>query len=256
MAGKAEIYQLVFYHNGDRKIFNLDFEDKTNRATFTLTELDALTSNFANENEFIAAISKVFSGYEEGRFAIEYKDKGDLKRLHLVFNDVPFIKKLANDNLREAKIDKSLASQYMLKFLAMIEEDPNFLAFLKEKKYINSYFRGILDNYLFLNQLMEPDSYEVRFETKIKLLKQFRYYKTVRQLEFGNYHYELQKQGKDIPELPPVLTAAQKAQLEYDYNHPKKVKKRKKVKKDEPDGQMYLFDPTPYTIDVKKGKTR
>lgn len=103
---------------------------------------------------------------------------------------------------------------------------------------------------------MEPDSCEVRFETKIKLLKQFRYYKTVRQLEFGNYHYELQKQGKDIPELPPVLTAAQKAQLEYDYNHPKKVKKRKKVKKDEPDAQMYLFDPTPYTIDVKKGKTR
>ena len=257
MAGQVNRYKLVYhYYNGNKKIFGLDFEDGTHRDKFALTEIDAFTSNFSNEEELTKSLSVIFSGYENGYFTIEYNSGGRLSSLELVFNDLPFIRKLATENLQKTVIPKNSITAYMNKFLDKIESDPEFLNFISAHRYTNQYFRNALSYYLRFKNSDEKDAGEELWRAKANLIKEFKRYKTVRGLEVGRHNYELLKQNKEITRNPSEISELERARMEYDLNHPKKVKKRTKPKKNEVmDGQLLLFDPDLYT-ENKKGKTR
>lgn len=249
MAGQANRYKLIYhYYSGNKKIFGLDFEDGTHRDKFALTELDAFTSNFSNEEELTKALSLIFSGYENGYFTIEYNSGGHLNSLELVFNDMTFIRKLATENLRETVVPKSSITIYMNKFLNKIDKDPEFLNFIFSHRYTNRYFRDALSYYLMLKNSDEKDAQSSLWEAKANLVREFKRYKTIRGLEVGRHNYELLKQNKKIARNPSELTELERAEIEYNLNHPKKVKKRSRPKKtDVIDGQLPLFDPELYT---------
>lgn len=249
MGGKTNRYRLVYhYYNGNKKTFSLDFEDGSHRDKFALTEIDAFTSNFSNEEELAKAISLVFPGYEKGYFTIEYNSGGHLNALELVFNDMNFIRKLATENLREALVPKSSITLYMNWFLNKIEKDPEFLTFIFSRRYTNSYFINVLSKYLMLKNSDEKDAQNSLWEAKASLIREFKRYKTIRGLEVGRHNYELIKQNKKIVRNPSELTELERAKIEYNLNHPKKVEKRKRPKKSNViDGQLPLFDASPYT---------
>ncbi len=259
MAGQANRYKLVYhYYKGGKKQFELDYEDGSHRDKFSLTELDAFTSNFSGEEELTKALSLVASGYEDGYFTIEYNSGGKVNSLELIFSDMSFIRKLATENLRETVVPKSSITLYMNWFLNKIEKAPEFLNFISAHRYTNKYFRDALGYYLTLKNSNERDAQSSLWEAKANLTREFRRYKTIRGLEVGRHNYELVKQDKKIARNPSELTELERAEIEYNLNHPKKVKKRSRPKKsDVIDGQLPLFDATPYIDSTnKKGKTR
>ena len=256
MANQVNRYKLVYHYNkGAKKVFGLDFEDGTHRDKFTLTELDAFTSNFSDEEELTKALSLIFPGYENGYFTIDYNSNGHLNSLELVFDDLPFIRKLATKNLNKTIVSKDSITAYMNHFLNKIEADPEFLNFILAHRYTNQYFRDALSYYLMLKNSDEKEAGQELWRAKANLIKEFKRYKTVRGLEVGRHNYELFKQNKEIARNPSEISELERARIEYELNHPKKVKKRTKPKKNDViDGQLPLFDPEPYT--EKKGKTR
>ena len=258
MPSQVNRYKLVYhYYNGKKKVFGLDFEDGSHRDKFALTEIDAFTSNFSNEEELTKAISLIFPGYEKGYFTIEYNSGGHLNSLELVFNDMTFIRKLATENLRQTLVPKRSITLYMNKFLDKIDRDPEFLNFISAHRYTNRYFRDALSYYLTLKNFDEKDAQNELWEAKVSLIKEFRRYKTIRGLEVGRHNYELLKQDKEIARNPSELTELERAEIEYHLNHPKKVKKRTRPKKsDVIDGQLPLFDPEPYIEEVTVERKR
>lgn len=256
MAGRDR-YKLVYhYKDGGTKTFELDYEDKTHRKAFTLTELDMLTTNFPNEKELEKALNLVFPGYENGYFVIEYKSGGTISSMELVFSDMTFIKELASKNLRNSTVSKADINIYMKQMLNKLEKDDEFLKYIYTHRYINEYFRNAFSNYLMLKHSDEKEAQSVLWQAEAMLRREFTRYKTIRGLEVGRKNYELEKQNICVNNDHRGLTVMEKAKLEYELNHPKKVKKRNKPKKNDViDGQLPLFDPEPYT-ENKKGKTR
>lgn len=259
MTEQANRYKLVYhYNNGKQRVLTLDFEDGSRRDKFALTEIDALTTSFSNEKELEKALNSLFPGYEKGYFTIEYKSKGTLNSLELVFNDMPFVRQLATENLKKSVVPKSSVSLYVNQFLAEIEKNPELLRFISIRRYTNQYFREALGHYLMLKNSDEYDAQNALWEAKANLIGEFKRYKTIRGIEVGRHNYELEKQGKQIGRDPSELSELERAKIEYDLTHPKKVQKRTKPKKtDVIDGQLPLFDSEPYTINTNgKGKTR
>lgn len=260
MAEQINRYKLVYhYYKGGNKLFKLDYEDGSHRDKFTLTEIDAFTSYFANGEELENLLNLFSPGYEGGYFTIEYNSGGHLNSLELVFNDMPFIRKLAMENLRKSEVPKSSISLYVNWFLNKIENDPGFLDYVSAHRYTNQYFRDALGHYLMLKNSDEKDAQSIIWRAKAGLIKEFKRYKTIRGLEVGRHNYELMKQNKNIARNPSELTQLERAEIEYKLNHSKKVIKRSRHKKnDVVDGQLPLFDSTPY-IDLsntENGRTR
>ena len=256
MAGRDR-YKLVYhYKDGGEKIFELSYENGSCRKAFTLTEIDMFTTNFSNEEELEKALNLVFPGYKNGYFSIEYNSNGRLTSMELAFNDMTFIRELASKNLRESKVSKTDINIYMRWMLNKLEKDSEFLKYLYTHRYINEYFKDAFSNYLMLKNSDEKEAQSSLWQAEVKLRKEFMRYKTIRGLEVGRKNYELEKQNIYVNNDHRGLTVMEKAKLEYELNHPKKVKKRNKPKKNDViDGQLPLFDPEPYT-ENKKGKTR
>ena len=254
MAGRANRYKLVYhYYNGNKKIFSLDFVDGSHRDKFALTEIDVFTSNFSNEEELAKALSLIFPGYENGYFTIEYNSRGYLNSLELVFNDMPFIRKLATENLRKTLVPKNSIILYMNDFLDKIKDDSNFLKFIFSHRYTNSYFRDTLSYYLMLKNSDEKDAQNALLDARANLIGEFQRYKTIRGLEVGRHNYELVKQNKEIARNPSEITELERAEIEYNLNRPKKVQKRNNPKKkDVIDAQLSLFNVAPYIEKINK----
>lgn len=241
MGEKAERYRLVFhYYEGGTKTLTLKFQNGEVKSKFALTEIDVFTSNFANEDELAHALNVVFSGFENGYFDIEYNAGGTVKPLELVFNDMPFIRGLAMDNIRKSVIPKSKITGYMRGFLAEIEKDPDFLKFIFEKRYTNKYFRNALNYYLMLKNSYDKDAQSVAWQAEAKLCKEFCRYKTIRGIEVGRHNYELMRQNKAIARDPFL----ERAMVEDN------SQKCKKTSLD--DGQMALFNINDYSDDNVK----
>lgn len=258
MAGQANRYKLVYhYYNGNKKIFSLDFVDGSHRDKFALTEIDIFTSNFSNEEELAKALNSIFPGYEKGYFTIEYNSNGHLNSLELVFNDMPFIRKLATENLRKTLVPKKSIILYMNDFLDKIEKDPNFSKFIFSHRYTNSYFRNTLSYYLMLKNSDEKDAQNAIFDARANLIGEFQRYKTIRGLEVGRHNYELVKQNKEIARNPSEFTELERGEIEYNLNHPKKVQRRNSPKKtDVIDTQLPLFDVTPFIEETNKKRKK
>ena len=257
MGKQVNRYSLVYhYNNGGRKVFALDFENGTHREKFSLTELDAFTSNFSSEEELTRALNVVFGGYNDGHFNIEYKSGGSLRSMEIVYNDLPFIRDLAKHNLRSSNVSKDEITEYMYKFLREIEKNSCLLPYLVSHRYVNSYFENAVSYYLMLKNSLESDARSGLFEAEVSLKKEFMRYKTIRGLEVGKRNYALRKEDKF--DYDSELTVLQRAKIEYELNHPVKVNKEK-VKRpkrtDALEGQLPLFDPDDYT-DGFKGKRK
>ena len=53
-------YRLVYhYFDGSEKVFDINYEDGTHRDKFMLTEIDALTSKFSNDDELSKVLNLV-----------------------------------------------------------------------------------------------------------------------------------------------------------------------------------------------------
>lgn len=247
MANKKR-YSFVFHSkNGEKNIISIHFKDGKMHDSFALTEVDCFTTAFPNADVMARFLKIPKEDYEGGYFAIEYKSNGRFKSLELVFDDSTFLRKLAKDNFGESKLSKESITSYMRWFLNKIEREPEFLKYISTHRYTNSYFKSALSNYLMLKNSDEKEAQSVAWQAEVRLKKEFMRYKTLRGLEVGRRNYELEKENKIVPRNPDELTLAEQAQMEYEMNHPKKVKKRKPKKSDPIDGQLPLFDATPYT---------
>ena len=240
-------YRLVYrYDNGSKKLFELDLEDGRHRSSFMLTEIDALTSKFPNDKE-LAKILKLVSGdFNDGYFVIEYNSNGSIKPLEVLFNDMPNLGKLAFAHLGESSVSKEEASYYMNDFLNDIK-DERFLEFLLSERYVNSYFKDTLNYYLRLKKSDEREAQSMLWEAKAKLQKEFYRYKTVRGILMGKKNYK-----EKIFTRKGELTVLQRARIEHELNHPRKVQRRKLNKNGVLEGQMPLFDGSLYDKEMKR----
>lgn len=246
-------YRLVYrYNDGGKKLFELDFEDGSHRNSFMLTEIDALTSRFPNDEELAKTLKLVSGEFKDGYFVIEYNSNGTVKPLEVLFNDIPSFGKLAYEHLRETNVSKEEASYYMNEFLNLIKDD-EFLKFILSHRYTNSYFESTLNYYLRLKNSDEREAQSMLWEAKAKLQKEFSRYKTIRGIEIGKKNYNLLKENKVIKERGK-LTVLQRAKMEYELNHPRKVKRKKVKKTDVLDGQMALFDGSDYENSTRRAK--
>lgn len=250
---KSSRYRLVYrYSDGSKKLFELDFEDGKHRSNFMLTEIDALTSRFPGDRELAKVLKLVSGDFNDGYFVIEYNSNGTVKPLEVLFNDMPNLGKLALAHLGESSISKEEASYYMNNFLNEIK-DEKFLEFLFSKRYVNSYFRDVLNYYLRLKNSDEREAQNMLWEAKAKLKKEFNRYKTIRGIEIGKKNYKLLKENKMLEERGK-LTVLQRARIEHELNHPKKVQRRKSKKNKVLDGQIPLFDGSLYERQSKRTK--
>lgn len=249
-------YGLVFHaKSGEKKYVTLNFKNNK-RNTFSLTEIDYITSLFSDAAMLASFVGISNEEFDKGYFAIEYKSNSRLKSLELVFNDMIFLKDLAEKNLGESKVSKNSITGYMRWFLNKISDDPEFLKYISKNRYTNSYFKNALSEYLMYKNSDDKDAQSVLWQAKVRLEKEFTRYKTIRGLEVGRRNFELEKANKMVPRNPDELTSLQQAKLEYELNHPKKVKKRKPRKSDPVEGQLPLFDTTPYTDNDEHKRTR
>lgn len=248
-------YRLVYhYFDGSEKVFDINYEDGTHRDKFMLTEIDALTSKFSNDDELSKVLNLVSDNYQNGYFVIEYNSNGSAKTLEIIFNDIPFLGDLAMRNLRQTKISNEDAERYMNDFLRLATEDGEFLKFILSHRYTNDYFQSALSYYLRLKNSDEREAQNTLWEAKANLKKEFTRYKTVRGIEIGKRNYKLFKEKKEVPRLRGELTVLQRARMEYELNHPEKVQKSKPKKRGVIEGQMALFDAKPYTNPIPKKK--
>ncbi len=248
-------YRLVYhYFKGGEKLFSVDYQDGRHRDRFMLTEIDALTSRCADEKQLAQVLKVVSDDYNNGYFVIEYNSQGSLKTMELVFNDMPLLGQIAFNNCGKSRISKEDASKYARVFLKEINEDADFLKFVLSRRYINSYFHSALNYYLRLKNSDEKEAQNTLWEAKANLLKEFSRYKTIRGIEIGRRNYKLFKQKKEVPSDSRQLTVLQRAKIEYELNHPKKVDKPKLQRKKVVDGQMALFDADNYSNTNKRTK--
>lgn len=248
-------YRLVYhYFDGKEKVFEVNYEDGTHRDRFMLTEIDALTSKFSNDDELAKVLNFVSSGYKDGYFLIEYNSNRKVKTMELVYNNIPFLGELSLKNLRQTKISGEDAEAYMNNFMKLVNGDDEFLKFILSHRYTNDYFKSALSYYLRLKNSDEREAQNTLWEARADLKKEFTRYKTVRGIEIGKKNYRLFKEKKEIPRLRGKLTVLQRARLEYELNHPEKVKKEKPKKNDVIEGQMALFDVEPYIDHTSKNK--
>ena len=244
---KSSRYRVVYrYSDGSKKLFELDFEDGKHRSNFMLTEIDALTSRFPGDRELAKVLKLVSGDFNDGYFVIEYNSNGTVKPLEVLFNDMPNLGKLALAHLGESSISKEEASYYMNNFLNEIK-DEKFLEFLFSKRYVNSYFRDVLNYYLRLKNSDESEAQSVLWEAKAKLQKEFYRYKTVRGILMGKKNYKENNFTRKRE-----LTILQRARIEHELNHPRKVQRRKVNKNGVLEGQMPLFDGSLYDKEMKR----
>lgn len=246
-------YKLVYhYNNGGEKLFEIDFEDGRHKNFFMLTEIDALTWRFSNDEELAKVLKFVSGDFNDGYFVIEYNSHGIVKTMEVLFNDIPSLGKLALEHLGESSVSKEEASYYMDEFLKLIE-DEKFLKFILSHRYTNSYFGDALNYYLRLKNSDEIEAQSMLWEAKAKLKKEFNRYKTIRGIEIGKKNYKLLKENKMLEERGK-LTVLQRARIEHELNHPKKVQRRKPKKNKVLDGQIPLFDGSLYERQSKRTK--
>lgn len=249
-------YKLVYrYFDGREKVFDVNYEDGTHRDRFMLTEIDALTSKFSNDDELSKVLNLVSDGYKDGYFIIEYNSNGKAKTMELVYNNIPSLGSLALKNLRKTKISSDDAETYMKDFIKLVNEDGEFLKFILSHRYTNDYFKSALSYYLRLKNSDEREAQNTLWEAKANLKKEFTRYKTVRGIEIGKRNYKLFKEKKEIPRLRGELTVLQRAKLEHELNYPEKLKKVKPKKRSVIEGQVALFDADPYTDHTSKKKS-
>ena len=242
---KSNRYCLVYhFKNGDKRDVKITFENGKVRQTFALTEIDFMTSLFP-DSDTLAKFVKIDG--KDGYFAIEYKSNNRVNSLELVFSDMKFINSVAKKYSGESNLSKEDVIPYMRWFLDKIEKDSEFLNFISTHRYTNGYFKSALSEYLILKDSYENDARSILRRAEIKLIKEFMRYKTIRGLEVGRRSYELMKANKLVPRNPNELTSSEIARKDYELNHPKKVKKRSRLKKKMDNGQMVLFDVSSYT---------
>lgn len=254
-------YQLVFHSdkNDDTKVIDLVPGDGSDRDVFTLTEIDAFTSQFSGARELAKAVYLGDLKYEDGHFSVDYKVNHSVNSIDVVYSNLTFLAELARKRAGKSEITKKDIYGYVDRLIVEIENDVNFYAFMclksKERslnRYTNSHFRSVFGCYSTLKNSDEPDARGALWEAKNDLARALLNYKTIRGIEIARDHYSLVKQGLSCPRDPSFVSPLKRARLEYELRHPKKPEKPKKYKKGDPiEGQMPLFDPDEYIENEK-----
>lgn len=253
-------YQLVFHSdkNDDVKVIDLVPGDGSDRNAFTLTEIDAFTSQFSGARELSNAVDLGDLKYEDGHFSVDYKVNHSVNSIDLVYSNLTFLAELARKNVGKSEVSKKDIYGYVDRLIKEIENDVNFFHFMCSKsmerswnRYVTDRFRAAYGYYNTLKNSDDPDAKNALWEAKADLVRNLLSYKTIRGIEIAKYHYSLVKQGLGCPRDPSFVSPEKRARLEYELKHPErqeKPEKPKKYKKGDPiEGQMLLFDPSEYT---------
>ena len=232
----SNMYQLM-YTTVDGRTQPLKLQDSgVERKNFSLTELDLITSKATNLEQLIDILNESagLNIAPKSDIYIQYKVNGKLRKMDIVYNNMTFLISLASSNKGQA----IKANSDLYKFL--ISRDNSY-------RYISSWLSDAISEYLAVTDYdFGRASYEEISEVRRTLIHYFSYYKAIRGIEIGKYHYSLKLQGKEIPKDPNILTSSQLAYLNYELN------RKDKVSKKEDDDQGSLFDIDEYTY--KKNK--
>lgn len=237
------------YHFKDASTEKITFEDENGKRkqNFSLTELDLLTMNFKDEEEFIEALNNLFgeNHFHGGYLVIEYKVKGSTRRLNLCFNNQPNLKSLATENFGQSEITKDMKlTAYVNKIIEEYAINSDFIKEYMDKDYKDNHLLECLSYYISLEYSKDV---EAKFDAKTRVLREVSHYKTFRNLSLAKRDFELKKKGLPTPPDRTYFPKWEIDALNKQVNKPaeipakaKKVKRRKKL--DPTPGQMSLFD--------------
>lgn len=252
-------YRLLYrYYNGNFK--EVEFKGKKIE-NLPLTNIDLLTSQASNDEELIKLLNLDPKEYKDGRFVISYIHNHKERYSDIVFKGMNFLINLAKENQGNSKISKKSIIGYTDSLMNKLFREPEVFTFLStdkyghiKRRYMNSWVKGAIESYLFFMNSLEYDAPEMLFKAKVDLQKEFKYYKNIRDIEIGLYHYNLFKKGLQIPMTPYHISRYERAKREYELNNPKKVIQKKEKKIVIEDNQLRLFDLN--NFENNNGKTK
>ena len=134
--------------DGNEEVFYLDYEDGTRRNNFSLTELDAFTTNFEDKDQMISAISFLFPNWNGGNLWIEYKYGNKTNRLDLVFNDQINLSKISKEISGKSNLDEyDSVNKYICDFIWKMWHNQNTLDYLVENNFLSEYASKMIKLY-------------------------------------------------------------------------------------------------------------
>ena len=134
--------------DGNEEVFYLDYEDGTRRNNFSLTELDAFTTNFEDKDQMISAISFLFPNWNGGNLWIEYKYGNKTNRLDLVFNDQINLSKISKEISGKSNLGEyDSVNKYICDFIWKMWHNQNTLDYLVENNFLSEYASKMIKLY-------------------------------------------------------------------------------------------------------------
>ena len=184
MAKKTSNRYKLMHKSKDGVISTLCRNGKIKDNKFTLTQIDAFTTHFVNQEDMVDSTKNIFDNWTvDGKFWIEYQANKRTNKLQLVYSGNKKIAYLSNKYKGKYTIESPDSLNSMYSFLTSIK-DPEVFKFLKDHKYISDHllkrYYQYKDSFLY--------NYDCSFYSNL-LEEVFSNYKTIRDIEVGLEKY-------------------------------------------------------------------
>lgn len=173
----------------DREIYT----DEHGNNKFTLTEIDAMTTDYDNPNQFVTA-SRLNPACD--RLDIAYQAKSQTRHLTAVFSKDEFLKRLSHDNIGKYQVNQDYyfiknAEKICLKII----RNKQLMKYLIDYNYISGNpLKNDFENFLYsYSGYRNEYNYALR-----RLLNKLGHYKTIRGLVVGIRNYEEMREIIDL----------------------------------------------------------
>lgn len=173
----------------DREIYT----DEHGNNKFTLTEIDAITTDYDNPNQFVTA-SRLNPACD--RLDIAYQAKSQTRHLTAVFSKDEFLKRLSHDNIGKYQVNQDYyfiknAEKICLKII----RNKQLMKYLIDYNYISGNpLKNDFENFLYsYSGYRNEYNYALR-----RLLNKLGHYKTIRGLVVGIRNYEEMREIIDL----------------------------------------------------------
>ena len=176
-------YKLVLLSTAyrDREIYT----DENGNYKFTLTEIDAITTDYDNPKQFITA-NRLNPACD--KLSITYQAKNQTRYLMAVFSKDEFLKRLSHDNIGKYQVNQDY---YFIKnaekICQKIIRNEKLMKYLIDYHYISG--KPLIND--FENLMYGYNNYRNEYDYYLKrLLNKLEHYKTIRGLVVGIKNYE------------------------------------------------------------------
>ena len=184
-------YKLVLLSTAyrDREIYT----DENGNYKFTLTEIDAITTDYDNPKQFITA-NRLNPACD--KLSITYQAKNQTRYLMAVFSKDEFLKRLSHDNIGKYQVNQDYyfiknAEKICLKII----RNKQLMKYLIDYNYISGNpLKNDFENFLYsYSGYRNEYNYALR-----RLLNKLGHYKTIRGLVVGIRNYEEMREIIDL----------------------------------------------------------